>query len=280
VTIVGVAVYDAATAAVHEIHLRTVHGLAAEQLLWSDDRTLVIGTGQIRGADGTQNESTSYGDRLSVWRLGQDSLRPIALPGRHAGWSQAWAGSGRLVLGSGSRQLFVLPRHPAHPRSVRVPGAVRTPVVLSPDLRTLATVIGQNNPSAVAVGRLLEAQKSPSVAALHRVTHGRNYYLPLGWADADHVAALRELRAHHSPAGSRIDLVDVHTGVTKTVVYTVPGGGNAWGAQSLATDLLAAPSAHASPPPRPWNPRWMLGLAAWGLMCAGLFLWGIRGRRA
>ena len=83
---------------------------------------------------------------------------------------------------------------------------------------------------------------------------------------------------------AKVELVDLRTQATRTLVSSFGGNGTNGSDSWLATGLLDAPVVHASPPPRPPDLRtwalWFASALLVMLLVGGTALWGSRGRRA
>jgi hypothetical protein len=281
-TIAGVAVYDTETGGVRSASLATEHGLAGLSLAWSDADTLVMSVGQVEGGDDSELESGSYtGGSLVVWSLEDQRPHALEVPkGIDRSLSELSAGKGFVVTAgvSEARGWLVWPRSPARDR--RVTGiAGQSLAVVSPNATRVANVRGSRNPNHLYVGTIEPVGGRVHVAPVNGV---REYYRPITWTDDRHVVALvRNPFREDAPLSARLDLVDVRTGSSHTLVDGLPGAGNAWDSLSFANALLTAPRAPGHAPPHPWDQRWVAGGVLAFLLVAGLYLWGAtRGRRA
>jgi hypothetical protein len=278
-TITGVAIFDAVTGQTQKAELRTAHGLAPETLAWSDRHTLVMGVGQtLSGDDNDQLSGAADQYRLMGWRSGEDGPRPFVVPDGLDAYNAITAGHRSVVVAANGRASWLIwPRHPGRDRRLRVPDLNSTTVV-SPGATREASVAGNRNPNHLVVGSM---ERDVARTRLEPVNGDRQYYRPMVWTDERHVVALVRNPYRHTrdPLTARLDLVDVRTGSARTLVDHLEGGGRGWHELSFATDLFTAPSAHATPPPRPWDLRVTVGLAAFVLLCAGLFGWRISARR-
>jgi hypothetical protein len=288
-TITGVGTYDTVTGQTKVSRISTTHGLTPSLLLWSDDSTLVLAWGQIAAGDHSQNSTTSRYDRAAVWNVAWSRPRASSASQLPA-WpdnSSTRATDGFVVSGGGGGPWHTLvPGRPGSGRSLRV----RPPsdlLVPSPDHRRVVGVLGHN----VDTGPLAIAPLPPAdaphgaVTHLRRITAGHQWFRPLAWVDANHVAALRRV-VYRLPDGSEqvggeIDLVDVRSGTFTELVSQFGANGTNDSDPWLATSYLGAPVVHATPPPRPWDPRWVWGLGSFLFVVLGLLGWGrLRGRRA
>jgi hypothetical protein len=153
--------------------------------------------------------------------------------------------------------------------------------------RVVAVVRGRHsNVGPLAVGALPAAgSHSGTEVRLRTVTRAmRGWFRPLAWVDDNHVAALGRVVLNRAD-GSKylagdIELVDLRTGDTRSLVEQAPANGTEGWDAWLATDLLGAPTVNATPPPDPWDRRAVaIGLFI-GAALLGLLTWGFRGRRA
>ena len=280
-TVAGVAVFDAVTGAVRTARLATKHGIMPLAMAWSDARTLVLSAGQIQGGDDSRLRSGSYSDgALLAWRLEDARPSPLTVPRGADGTTEDLSvGRGFVVATNtmASRGWLIWPRTPARDRRVRLPAEQVIPVI-SPTVTRVATVAGDRNPNRLVVSGLPVGGSSVRGTP---VGDSRQYYRPLLWTDDHHVAAVvRNPDRGAEPLTARLDLVDVDTGSARTLVDHLQGGGTAWDQLSFASSLLTAPSAHASPPPRPWDLRGVAIGVLIATACLALAFWGIRGRRA
>lgn len=244
-TITGIGVYDATTGRTRTAQLPTRHGLAPASLVWSDGRTLVMSVGQTRSGDANRQLSSSWNAmRLLAWRL--ESPRPVVL-GAPADDGELSPGHGFVVSG----QRLVWPRDPARDTRMHAPVGSAPTLVVSPGATQVANVAGSRNPNNLQMGRV----DRPGRATMRPVNRVRQYYRPLVWTDDQHVVAVARNRSIDGPLTARLELVDVRSGSRRILATYLAGAGNAWDILSFASDLLTAPSAHASAPPHAWNLR-------------------------
>ena len=163
------------------------------------------------------------------------------------------------------------PRRPTAAELVR--GVARgSPSFIDPSGSTLARVDMQRTPF-----RLLTSAVSPAEGtrtgrgAPTSVVPFRGSSGVQGWIDRTHLAVETPSPGH--PDSFRLASVDVRTGVARTLVEP-------WSQTLVAADLLSAPSVHVSPPPSPWDRRWVTSLLALGGVTLVLLFWRRRARRA
>jgi hypothetical protein len=282
VTVTGVGVYDTTTGQVRRTSIETRHGLEPSTLQWLDDDTLVIGITQASYGDAREESCCSgHWEGLATWRVG-DSAGVTMLPQNLPLFIEDQATSaahGRILFSDSDNVVHEIdPQPPVEDRKLPLPTRTEY-AVLSPNLRRVAYVVRTGTPAArLQVARI--SRGNARVVASHQVPSTRQFERTVAWLDDRHVAVLSRIRIAHQ-VNFRLDRVDVRSGAVRTLVSPSTGGGaNSPTGVSLATDLLTAPSASASAPPRPWDRRWLLGLSALGLVCIALSAWGLRGRRA
>ena len=223
---------------------------------------------QISGGDDSRTMSGAARDyRLEVWTLGSPHPQRLT-PGTIAyGFGLSTAGERWLVVTSPGR--IVDPRDPQPFLRFRASNGSEGPLVVSPDLRQVARVIGQGTRHAtLQVGPLHPVTSGqPEKTVFRRASPGTRYYLPTAWTDRHHVVVSGSSAPGPDGASTGVlDEVDVRTGDERTLVSGLLGGTGTGGtAYTFATGMLAAPTAHAEPPPAV-NPHLVLaGLVGLGL---------------
>jgi hypothetical protein len=282
VTVTGVGVYDTTTGQVRRTSIATVHGLEPSTLEWLDDGTLVIGISQASFADANPESCCSgHWQGLATWQVDGSAgvtMLPQSLPSFIEASSTS-AAHDLILFSGGHKTLHEIDPQPAvEDRKITLADTTQY-AVLSPNRGRIAYVSGRGTRSA----RLLVARipaGNAGVIASHRVPSTRPFERPVAWMDDRHVAVVSRIVIAHQ-VNFRLDRVDVRSGEVRTLISPSTGdGADSPLGVSLATDLLTAPATDASPPPRPWNLRWVFGLSISGLVCLVLFVWGARGRRA
>ena len=288
-TITGVGMYDTVTGRSRASAIATVHGLMPTSLLWSDDSTLFLSYAQILNGDRHDGSDSAHYAGAEIWDAHSEAPTvppPSGLLPAVSNYDTR-AAAGRLLVSRSSRKWAVVdPAHAGTTHRFTVTPASDV-LTLSPDLTEVAGVLGQNvDTGPLAVGRRPRGQDQ--VAHLHVVPgSGDDWYRPLAWVDAGHVAALRRVVVHDPVHGDHvsgeIDLVDVGSGSSTKLVSDFGAAGSNDSDSWLAVDYLGAPVVRGSPPPSPMSPRAVAAL--WGLGFAivlglGVVLWRARrGRR-
>ncbi len=267
----GVGIYDTVTGKARTYRVASPHGLYPSVLMWSDDRTLVFDYGQWQ--HGGHGGGGADGFAPFVWGHGFAQPRPVDDSRIAPGFDErVTAGFGRAVVpGSGSAGVWIVdPRHLSTERWV--PG-VRTswPVHLSPSGTTLAHLRGGGTPYQIVTRAATPVGATHISEPRSRVFAGghRTYDL-VGWQDDSHLVVVT--RAPGENLELQLERLDITTGQQTTLVAppVIP---------DIATDLLVAPSRHASPPPSPWSQRVELGLVLGSLLGLGLLLLAVRRAR-
>ena len=274
--IAGVAIYDTGSGRVVRHPIATAHGLRPDFLAWADPTTVAYSAYQIVGGDDAslRKQDSGRAGPMASWSL---SGEPERLPRRLMGDLQG-AGHGRILVGTSSsdpaRAYRLLDLHrPSASHFVDFPsssGALAGLRFVSVDAsgRRIALVPGNKNPAKVQAGR---------IGHLRVVPNTRGTWGVVDWLDPDTIVTLRRAR-DRAEAGSGLYRVSVATGrSTKLVTFPRFSHGGGW---QFATDLLDAPSVHATKPPRPVDPRWVTGLAVTTVLgaLAGVLLWRRRFR--
>lgn len=288
-SLAGVGVYDTVTGRVREEHLATVHGIEGRALLWTGDSSLLLSYGQIQGADGTENETSSGFGETEVWDLAS-AARPVVQPvDRLWSWVDSYdtRGTGGVVASlarNGHTWVVADPGDPASRRPFRMTRDSRV-LVLSPDHRRVVGVLGQHvEQGPLEVARI--PRHRGGFARFRPLRFGSDWFRPLAWVDLDHVAALRKVVVNDDGMGphvvGQVELLDLRTGSVRPLVAEFGGNGTNSSDQWLALGLLGAPSATAHHPPSPPDLRsWAIGLgmASGFVLICGLALWSSRVRR-
>lgn len=296
VTITALGTYDTVTGHVRTYSIPTAHGVSPSLLLWASDDTLSFAYSQIQGGDGSGDASASaHHAGRGVWTTAD--AQPSMVPGGERPSfldnTSTRAADGSLVAPSPRDHTWVLMSSTGGSRLTKFrtrPGT--TLLVPSPDLTRVVAVPGgdRSETGPLAVAALPGPGSVPgTVVRLHRVPGAlRGWFRPLAWVDDYHVAALRRVVLDRGDGGKQvfgeIELVDLRTGVTHTLVQAVSGGGSEGSDAWLATDLLRAPSVRAVRPPSPPNLRdWGVALGVAFLLIllvGGTAVRGRAGRRA
>jgi hypothetical protein len=261
----GVGVYNTVSGTTRFFRLTTAHGLAPGVLLWTDDRTLVLGLSRwSTGGQGGAGRSLPS----MVWSMSTDAPTKVRGPQiDQVGLESATATDGLVVV-----PPYIVDPTGRHPTTTLRGVRHTVPVILSPALRRLVTLQGRGTPTWLTV-QSVRGHLSGGVVDTTRplvIRSDRRVLSTIGWVDAGHVAALTRTLAKGFQW--QVDSIDVRTGATTRLIDGQP--------PVLAAGLLAAPPVHADAPPRPWDRRWLLGGAVAGLVVVGLFVWSARGRRA
>jgi hypothetical protein len=199
---------------------------------------------------------------------------------------------GRVIMpeGQGHARSWVTldPRRPGSARTFRTDGASDV-LVLSPDHRRAIGVITQPhaNTGPLGVVRVPSGRDPRTEAQLRRLPLGHGWIRPLAWVDHDHVAVVKRIIVQ-DPAGGRhvagrVELVDLRTGASRTLVAEYGANGTNGSDPWVASDYFGAPSMHAVHPAEPRNLRVVVGdLGGAGLAAVLLLVvWGVgRARRA
>jgi len=268
-----------------------MHGLLPTLLVWSDDSTLVLSWGQTLTGDGTKNSTSSRYAASAVWTASSSDPRTLPATSLPAFSDNAntRATDGVLVTQRGNRTWWLLdPHNPLSGRAIATDQTADV-LVLSPDHRRLIGVRGHNvDTGRLAIGTVPSAGdgQSPPIR-MSPVPAGRDWFRPLAWVDADHVAALRRVVVHppdgNDHVAGEIDLVDIRSGAFTKLVSEFGSSGTNQYDLWLASSYFGAPVVHAAPPPSPRNQRQAAvlgGLALIGVVVAAGLLWRRRGRRA
>jgi hypothetical protein len=273
-TITGVGLYDVTTGAVQQFPLTTVHGLQPALLTWSDDRTLVLGL--LQASEGDEEEGSccnSHWQGLATWRI-DDPAGPALLTAHlplFVDQLTTSSAAGHLIFRASGRRVDVIdPQPPGADQLYRLSRPSEY-VALARDGRRISAVTGARS-GRLMVGRLArpEGGRTP-VVDLHQVSSTRGFVRPVAWPDGRHVVVVHRLEGRMH-AIYRLDVVNVRTGETRALVRNADPS-------ALARDLLGAPSAHATPPPEPWDRRAVaIGLIVVLSIVGGLLLliWGVR----
>jgi hypothetical protein len=286
VTITGVATYDAVTGRVHEHQIETEHGLDPTLLLWSDDERLVFGYAQILGPDNDDNASTSHYAATEVWQPGVGAPVPLSGRGGFVPGTFGTRATQGLVLsaGSGGHTWWMLDPLTGELSTFRTD---RASDVLVPDpTHTRAVgVPGQNTDSgALMVVDLPSGSSSGRTLHFRTIAGGHGWVRPLAWVGRDHLAVLHRIVAHGTDGSryvsGRIDLVDLRSGTSRPLVAEWGPHGTNESDPWLATGLLGAPLVHATAPPSPTSPRWVLWVGGLALVVLLVGWKARRGRRA
>jgi hypothetical protein len=294
-TITGVGTYDTVTGRARTYSIPTVHGVSPSLLMWADNDTLSFAYSQIKGGDDSSDDSgTAHYAGRGVWEA--VDARPTMVPGGERlpflDNLSARAAGGSLLAPATRRDVWALvPAAHASPQTnFRVRPSTELLVPNSRLTRVVAVPTGSGTgtgPLAVAVLPRSGSGSGSDVSLRTVQQAGDTWFRPLAWVDAHHVAALRRVVVHPADGNDHvvgeIDLVDIRSGSFTRLVSEFGSGGSNGSDTWLATDLLGAPTAHATPPPDPWDRR----AIAIGLIIAAALLGGIvlverrsRGRRA
>jgi hypothetical protein len=287
-TITGVGMYDTVTGRSRASAIPTEHGLMPTALIWSDDSTLFLSYAQILNGDRRDGSAAAHYAGAEIW--GARSATPTVPPPSAllpaVSNYDTRATAGRLLVSRSPRKWAVLdPSHAGTPHRFTVTAASDV-LTLSPDLTEVAGVAGHNGDTGpLTVGTLPPGQDR--AAHLHVVRGaGRDWYRPLAWVDAGHVAALRRVVVHDPVNGDHvsgeIDLVDVESGSSTKLVSEFGAGGSNEADSWLATDYLGARVVPAIPPPSPRSPRVLAvqaGLVVAATLGLAVVLWRRRARR-
>jgi hypothetical protein len=267
--VVGVGVYDTRTEEVSKELLPTEHGLWAEDLMWADNETLVFGHGQRWGGDDASERDQSSGtsEPLRIWRPGAGTSRVLDMPRGLTGWHSdvlgTSAGGSVLLRGRGEKNRWVVdvdrPEAAVH---LLLQTSTADQLLLDPTGTRLAGLYsGPNgsNPNRVVTGRLPTATGKVRDVTLTFVPSSGRTVRVIGWTDSAHVSVVRRLVGERFSTASALLDVHVRTGAA-TQRVRLPD--EAWGSNlHFATDLLGAPTAEATEPQRPLDPRVVAG---WG----------------
>jgi hypothetical protein len=224
--------------------------LWVENLVWADAERLVFSFGQYRGGDADSDmdqNSGSDGAGLLVWDPDQGDA-PSRVPGVD-GDVEFSTGSGQLWVDGAHRSIWVDLDAPGSARRFDSPHALGAHTMAADaDGTSLAAPLGNRNPAPVSV---LRVRSDGSTTAPRVVPDSGRTFAVRSWLDDDHVAADRRRGAGIGP--SALYDVDVRTGASAEILRFPD---DTYGTQTLlATDLLDAPTATRSPPPRPFDPR-------------------------
>lgn len=264
-TVGGIAVYDSTTGKTEKTLIESEHGLTADEILWADDETLVVGHGTYTVGDEAQDTPLGSGQgthgRWYLWSV--DDGAPTLTSTLPEGYEVEAATNGRVLTtdrvldlteGTEDRISFTL--------------AARWVTALDPT-GTRAALPGTGGENNKLPSKLQITSTDGSTVT---VSDSARTYAAIGWSDRDHVAVYSG-PAPFNVANLTLDLVDVRDGTRKQLV-DINGLGNL---QLFATDLLSAPTVEAVEPPHPWDPRWVVGGLTSIVALAGIAL--IRWRR-
>jgi hypothetical protein len=283
-------IYDTATGHLVRQQVATAHGIEPAELIWTGDESLYYDFSQQRGGDDDSRELQSESDQetAGTWDAQTQVFGPLPVR-RHISYSSAASAPGApLVLdGDAEGSYWVQPAPLAkgfHPFRWDSSSATAPGIALAADQTMLAGLSNgaegaDRSPSSIAAGRLPQPVGSRlPVVTVPLVPHSGQAFAVLAWLDPQHVAALRRNPLDGAPQISmRVDSIDIRSGHSRTLMDHLATN---YPSLQLATDLLSAPPAHATPPPKPWDLRWTLGGIVFGLLTIAFVVWGMRrGRR-
>lgn len=262
----GIAVYDTTTGKVTRHEITSPHGLSAWDLVWVDDARLYLQAGEIQGAAGTDEASSSRTTGAGwIWDV-EDAT---------SGWSAFAAprvgkvasviasdGHGRLVVdlnGRGKKHLLV--DLTGTPRSTPIAVGFGPYDATSSPMRA-----SRDGSVALAASDDQGARLIVSLPdGLHRSWPKVRAYGLFGWVDATHIVAGVSL-AGSADFRATIVSVDTTTGETKPLIALPHAQLNT---PDLATDLLSAAPVHRPDPRTTLNTLWVSPVLV-GLVLAGL----------
>ena len=259
----GVAVHDTVTGATVRHDVSTEHGLAPDELIWSDSDTLVLSYGQEYVGDDAparKQGGSTPSDGLMTWE--PDVEEEPTLTNVEAGAVETSNGRGALLVQLDDGMVRWDVETGAVTR-LPLPGRLMAEVAaLDRTGQRAAYPRGNPSPNGISVVRLVGPQETAESSPVP----GADTFAVLAWLDAQHVLAER-----YAPDELHTDLqrVDVTTGESETVV-DLPGPGNFRG--ELAVGLLDEPFASHPAPPRPLDPRLLVGLSAGLVLIVGVAL--------
>ena len=243
--VTGVAVYDTTTGEVTRHEFASVHGLAADQLAWSDADTLLVYFGQnVAGDDGPDMERGMSNDYAWFrWSLADHAPAPLA--GVPDGSRLLSTGGGWAAFDHGGNGvLLVDPDDPARTESFRLDREFMSAPVPNSTGRRLAGIPGNQTPHPVGL-----VEVSDGRATTTTVPGSKRTFEALTWLDDDRVVVQRA--RDRSREVQLVSVLDVEDGSLADLVTIPYDAQNA----SFATDLLALPVGPAVRPPRPVDPR-------------------------
>ncbi|WP_166391474.1 hypothetical protein [Nocardioides ochotonae] len=262
--VTAVVVYDATSGEVERYDIETEHGLAVEDLVWTDPSTLLVSYGQWQGGEDDTDMDVSM-SRTAPWqvlRVG-DELRDLGSPLVDG---HVWGGGGGVVVMSGSGRnagrWLVDPSRPRQPQRLRTDRGSFVPPRVSPDRTRIAGVPGNRAPNQLAVAEL----SGDARAAFESVPGSRRTLEVLAWSDEEQVVVLRHDRDEVGMYHVTVVETDVATGEQRDLVVVPPDLANS---PQFALDLLGGPIVEAVEPPDPMDPRAVVGLSGGAVVAAG-----------
>ncbi|MQW76305.1 hypothetical protein GHK92_10490 [Nocardioides sp. dk4132] len=268
--VTAVGLYDAASGEVERYDIETEHGLAVEDLVWTDPSTLLVSYGQWQGGEDDTDMDVSM-SRTAPWevlRVG-DELRELGSPLDHG---HVWGGGDGVVVMSGSGRnagrWLLDPTRPRQPQRLRTDRGSFVPPRVSPDRTRIAGVPGHRAPNRLAVADLSGDTRAEYVT----VPGDKRTFEVLDWSDDDHVVVLRHGRDDVGEFHVTVMETDVETGEQRELVDVPAALTNQ---PRFALDLLGGPIVEAVEPPDPMDPRAVVGLSGGAVAAAGagIFLW-------
>jgi hypothetical protein len=268
--VVGVGVYDSVTGEVRREVIPTEHGLWPDRLLWTDERTLVLGYHQTNaGNDGPEEDRYSGRDAPPrVWDVTLDASKELELTRDLSGRTIGRASNGRLLIGAtDARDFWVVDIHDveaARRFQLQRLASMGDPV-LDPSGRLLVDLPAARTPNQLTIAELSPAGAAePAEVAVEPVPRSGGTCRVLGWADSTHVTVIRSTRDGRRDDAAIFEL-DISTGDARmqvTLPYDSGTGLDHGSGLHVATDLLGAPVVEATEPQRPWDPRGTAALVA------------------
>lgn len=248
---VGVATLDLLTGVVRRHDLHSPHGLGAQSLTWTDDRTVAVSVMEFNSPAGN---STAGDVPVRLVRVDSSGVRQTSLTDP---LDQTISIQGGFGLLTSSRTLHLAGANGGHVRRVRTSFGL---VHAAYDAATarLAGVLAQPHGGPTAA-HLVVGTVNGGHASLARVPGGHRYVDVLAWVDRQHVVAVRLTHA-----GTAYDVVDVSTGGRRQLTS------KPWYAVQIAADALrSARTVPGIAPPSPWNPQWVALGVLGALVLAG-----------